>query len=146
LRRLFHDRFAAPFAREVAAVAERPFFGPRERHRLEVIIEALEHKQQDLASHLLALAPGGSPQDLSTATEQALNAVGEALLGEADAAGVPLLFLEGNEEIQFHATLLMPLPIVRANTCTSGDSAEWTFTEDDLFGRGFEMKALAAER
>ena len=40
----------------------------------------------------------------------------------------------------------MPLPILRANTCFSGDTAVWEFEEEDLFGRGFEMKALAASR
>ena len=40
----------------------------------------------------------------------------------------------------------MPAPILRANTCVTGDSAEWEFEEGDLFGRGFEMKALAASR
>jgi hypothetical protein len=38
----------------------------------------------------------------------------------------------------------MPVPILRANTCATGDTAQWDFDEDDLFGRGFEMKVLAA--
>ena len=40
----------------------------------------------------------------------------------------------------------MPTPIARANTCFAGDTAVWEFAEDELFGRGFEMTALAATR
>jgi hypothetical protein len=40
----------------------------------------------------------------------------------------------------------MPAPILRANTCVAGDTATWEFEEEDLFGRGFEMKALASPR
>ena len=40
----------------------------------------------------------------------------------------------------------MPLPILRANACVNGDTAVWEFDEEDLSGRGFEMKAFAAAR
>ncbi len=146
LRRLFHDRFAAPFARETAAIAARPFHGPRERRELESLLERLEEKQQDLDARILALVPGSPTQDLSAATERALNGVAEVLLGRVEQAGLPFLTLEGSDRIRFHATLVMPVPILRANTCFTGDSAEWDFEEGDLFGRGFEMKALAASR
>ena len=43
-------------------------------------------------------------------------------------------------------TLLESLPIVSANACVSGDTAVWEFDQDDLYGRGFEMKASAAAR
>jgi hypothetical protein len=48
--------------------------------------------------------------------------------------------------VHFRATLVMPVPILRANTCVSGDTAVWEFDDDELFGRGFEMTALAAPR
>ena len=60
--------------------------------------------------------------------------------------GVPLVAPEGAGRVRFRATLVMPVPILRANTCVSGDTAQWEFDENDLFGRGFEMKALAASR
>ncbi len=146
LRRLFRDRLAAPFAREVAAVAERPFYGPRERRELEAIMDSLEQKQKDLDARILALFPGGSTEELASAQEQAGNAAVGILAAELEKAGLPLLGLRGSDEIQFHATLVMPVPIQRANACVSGDTAEWEFEEADLFGRGFEMKALAAAR
>jgi hypothetical protein len=146
LRRLFRDRLAAPFAREIAAVAERPFYGPRERHDLEAIMGALDEKQKDLGARILALVPGTSAEEVSSAADRALNGLGEVLLGELEAAGLPFLSVEGEGEIRFHATLVMPAPILRANTCVTGDSAEWEFEEGDLFGRGFEMKALATSR
>ncbi len=146
LRRLFRERLAAPFAREVGEVAERPFYGPRERHDLERILDSLETKQQDLSARILALAPSGSTDELSSASERALNAIGELLLGEVEGAGLPVISLEGNADVKFHATLVMPAPILRANACVSGDTAEWEVEEGDLFGRGFEMKALAAPR
>ena len=146
LRRLFRDRFASPFAREIAAVAERPFYGPRERHDLELIMGALDEKQKDLGARILALVPGTSPENVSSAADGALNGLGQVLLAEVEAAGLPFLSVEGTEEVRFHATLVMPAPILRANTCVTGDSAEWDFEEGDLFGRGFEMKALASSR
>jgi hypothetical protein len=146
LRRLFHDRFAEPFAREIAAVAGRPFYGPRERRALEAILTGLDDRQRDLGARILAQAPGASERDVSDATNKALNGLGEALLAELETAGLPFLSLDGADTVRFHATLVMPVPIQRANTCVSGDSAEWEFEEGDLFGRGFEMRALAASR
>jgi hypothetical protein len=146
LRRLFRDRLAAPFAREITAVAERPFYGPRERNDLARIMDAVDAKQKDLAARVAALSPDIPPDELSSAAERALGGLAERLLGEVDAAGLPLVSLEGGDEIRFHATLVMPAPILRANTCVAGDTAEWEFEEGDLFGRGFEMKALAAAR
>lgn len=40
----------------------------------------------------------------------------------------------------------MPAPIVRANTCATGDTATWEFEGEDLYGRGFEMWAKAESR
>ena len=38
----------------------------------------------------------------------------------------------------------MPVPVLRANACIAGDTVVWEFEEEDLYGRGFEMKALAS--
>ena len=59
-------------------------------------------------------------------------------------AGLPLLTPDGADRLHLRATLVMPAPILRANTCVAGDTATWEFDEEDLFGRGFEMKALAS--
>ena len=49
-------------------------------------------------------------------------------------------------KLRFRATLVMPVPIVSANACMSGDTAVWEFDQDDLYGRGFEMWARAGGR
>jgi hypothetical protein len=40
----------------------------------------------------------------------------------------------------------MPAPILRANTCFQGDVATWDFDSEDMYGRGFEMSAVAGAR
>lgn len=47
-------------------------------------------------------------------------------------------------KVRFRATLVLPVPIVRANTCFQGDIATWEFTQEDLYGRGFEMWVKAS--
>jgi hypothetical protein len=143
LRRAYRDVFAGPFARDVAQVAGRPFFGPRERRELDEILSRLDSRQKDLAGRLAGLV-GASPVDTDAATEAALQKLGDTLLQEVDESGLPLLTQDA--KIRFHATVTMPVPILRANTCAAGDTAEWEFDEDDLFGRGFEMKVLATSR
>ncbi len=143
LRRAYRDFFAFPVAREVAQIAERPFFGPRERRELDELVGRLDDRQKELAGRLATLAAAG-PEDAAGATDAAMQKLGDALLREVENAGLPLT--TDDTKIRFHATLVMPLPIQRANTCAAGDTAQWEFDEDDLFGRGFEMKALAASR
>ena len=65
---------------------------------------------------------------------------------EVEAAGLPLSLPDRGTSVRFRATLVMPFPILRANACVSGDTVVWEFEEEDLFGRGFEMKALATAR
>jgi hypothetical protein len=146
LRRLFRDRFATPLAREVTEIAERPFFGPRERRELDAVLERLGDKQKDLVSRLLVLTPGTTAGEVESATDQALQKLGEVLDAKIQEAGLPLSAPQGSARVRFHATLVMPAPILRVNTCAVGDRAEWEFEEEDLFGRGFEMKALASAR
>ncbi len=143
LRRAYRDIFAGPFVSEVARIAQRPFFGPRERRELDQIVARLDGRQQQLVGRLATLAAAG-PDDAASATDAAMQRLGDALLREVEEAGLPLT--TDDTKIRFHATLVMPLPIQRANTCAAGDTAQWEFDEDDLFGRGFEMKALATSR
>ncbi len=73
-----------------------------------------------------------------------MNRLGDSLLEQLEEAGLPLFAPDGASRVRFRATLVMPVPILRANTCVAGDTATWEFDEEDLFGRGFEMKALAS--
>ena len=144
VRRAYRERLALPFAREVALLAERPFYGPRERRDLDALFERIDEKQKDLAARLAALAPGTPPEEISAAAEASFNALGERLLAQLEEAGLPLFTPEGRQRVRIRATLVMPVPILRANTCVAGDTATWEFDEEDLYGRGFEMRALAA--
>ena len=146
VRRAYRERLAEPFAREVALLAERPLYGPRERRDLDTLFERIDEKQKDLADRLAALTPGTPPEEVAAAAEASFNALGQGLLAQLEEAGLPLLTPEGQERVHFRATLVMPAPILRANTCVAGDTATWEFDEEDLYGRGFEMKALAAAR
>jgi hypothetical protein len=146
VRRAYRERLAEPFAREVALLAERPLYGPRERRDLDEIFDHLDEKQQDLAARLSALAPGTPPEEIEAAAEASFNSLGNGLLAQLEEAGLPLLTPEGQDSLHFRATLVMPVPILRANACVTGDTAVWEFEEEDLFGRGFEMKALASAR
>jgi hypothetical protein len=80
---------------------------------------------------------------VAKASDDAVDELGITILDEVEQAGLPLLAPDGGTRVRFRATLVMPAPIVRATTCVSGDTAVWEFDGDDLFGRGFEMKALA---
>jgi hypothetical protein len=146
LRRAFRDQLAAPFAREVAALAERPLFGPREQRELEALLEGLDRKQEAVVARVAALGAGADPESVEEATDAALNRVAESLVPEVEAAGLPLTLPDRGTSVRFRATLVMPVPILRANTCATGDTAVWEFAEEDLFGRGFEMTALASTR
>ncbi len=146
VRRAYRERLAEPFAREVAELAERPLYGPRERRELDQVYDRLDAKQKALAARLATLAPDLPAEAVDAAVEAAFNETGESLLAQLDAAGLPLATDVRELRVHFRATLVMPLPILRANTCVSGDTAVWEFDDDDMFGRGFEMTALAAPR
>jgi hypothetical protein len=146
VRRAFRELFADPFAREVAALAERPLFGPRERKELDQIYDHLDGWQKALVARLAQLAPDATPEAVEAAAGASVDRVGERLLEGLEAAGLPSILGEGELKLRFRATLQMPVPITSANTCVSGDTAVWEFSQDDLYGRGFEMKASAAAR
>jgi hypothetical protein len=144
LRRAFRDQLSAPFAREVAALAERPLFGPREKRELDALLEGLQQKQAAVAARVAALDAAPTPDSVGEATNEALNRLAESLVPEVEAAGLPLSLPDRGTSVRFRATLVMPFPILRANTCVAGDTAVWEFEEEDLFGRGFEMTAVAS--
>jgi len=144
LRRAFRERLAVPFARDVAAIAERPVYGPRERRDLDVLFERFDERQKDLAAAVALAAAGLPPERVEKASDEAVDALGQSVLDETEKLGLPLLFPDGGTKVRFRATLVMPAPIVRASTCVSGETAVWEFEGEDLFGRGYEMKALAS--
>jgi hypothetical protein len=146
VRRAYREHLAEPFAREVAELAERPFYGPRERRELDQLYDRLDAKQKALSARLSALAPDLPAEAVDAAVEAAFNETGERLLAQLDAAGLPLATEVPQLRVHFRATLVMPVPILRANACVSGDTVVWEFEGEDLFGRGFEMKAFAAAR
>ena len=145
LRQLFRQIIAEPYAREVAKLAERPLFGPREQRELERIHDQLEESQKQLAARIAALTTGVPQDDVAKAAEAATDKVEAGLLEQLREAGMPYLDANGAQlKLSFRATLVMPAPIQRANTCFAGDTAVWEFGEEDLFGRGFEMTAIAS--
>jgi hypothetical protein len=146
VRRAYRELLAEPFAREVAALAERPLFGPRERRELNQIYERLDAKQNALLARLVQLAPTAGGVAIGPAANAAMDRVGTTLLESLEAAGLPFVIGQGELKLRLRATLVMPVPIVSANACMSGDTAVWEFDQDDLYGRGFEMKASAAAR
>ena len=146
VRRAYRERLAEPFAREVALLAERPLYGPRERRDLDTLFDRIDEKQKDLGDRLAAISPGTQPEEVAAAAEVSFNALGQGLLAQLEEAGLPLFTPEGQGRLRLRATLVMPVPILRANACVTGDTVVWEFEEEDLFGRGFEMKALASAR
>ena len=58
VRRLYRELLAEPFAREVAALAERPLYGPRERRELDLIYDRMDERQKQFAARLSTLTTG----------------------------------------------------------------------------------------
>jgi hypothetical protein len=149
LRRAFREHLAQPFAREVEALASRPVHGPRERQDLEALFDRLGQRQAELLEALHAAAPESDPEQLRNTSDAVLEEMSGPIWKQISDAGLPAPFGLADEtparvtRIRFRATLQMPGPIVRANTCADGDTATWEFEQDDLYGRGFEMWARA---
>lgn len=146
VRRAFRETFAKPFAREVASIAGGPVYGPRERKALEGLADRIVALQADLTAALKAMAPVDEGIAVEEGANEAMEGVGQSLEVELKAAGLslPSLFAESPSRIRFRVTLIMPAPIVRANTCFQGDSVTWEFDQDDIRGgRRFEMWARA---
>ena len=78
----------------------------------------------------LGLTPGTPPEEIEAAVEASFNSLGDGLLAQLEEAGLPLLTPEGPDRLHFRATLVMPVPILRANACVTGDTAVWEFDEE----------------
>lgn len=145
VKHVFRQRLAEPFVHDVAGVASRPVFGPRERKQLEDLWESFDAHAKQLAEALALLAPSVSREKIDAAIEDVQEPIGNALQRELAAVGLPLPG-EPAAKVHFRVTLILPGTIVRANTCVQGDTASWEFDEDDLYGRGFEMWARSVTR
>jgi hypothetical protein len=146
ISRAYRDACVEPLRRLLAEV-DRPVWGLAERMALGEAADHLDNCDDAAEAALLVLSPG-DPGPIHTALEEATEAVEQ----EHDLADLGWLLYrafdadqwdENGVTVAFHATLVMPAPIVRANTCFSGDTAHWDFKQGDLYGRGFEMRALA---
>jgi hypothetical protein len=140
VRRALHEDVVAPLVVEVSRLSSRPVFGPREKHEAETLLDRLDEMTQALVEHLISLSPGLDAE----AAKEAVDAAFEAVAGEGDLDTEGAAIFVPGTVIKIHATLTMPAPILRANTCFQGDTATWDFDGSDLYGRGFEMSAVAA--
>jgi hypothetical protein len=143
LRRAFRELFAEPFARDISSLTTRPLYGPRERRALEEVLDSLELLQGNLGAAVHALAPGAPPDALDEAMGSSLDALGEEVFAQSEAAIEALGLGRRVGQLHSRATLVMPFPIQRCNACAVGDTAVWEFEGAELYGRGFEMMALA---
>ena len=89
VRRAYREQLAEPFAREIALLAERPLYGPRERRDLDELFDHLDEKQKDLAARLSALAPGTPPEEIEAAAEASFNSLGQSLLEQLERGRAP---------------------------------------------------------
>jgi hypothetical protein len=146
IRKAYRDACIAPLRRALAEV-DRPVWGMAERMALGRAAEDLEKCDAGVEAALLALSPGDEEP-----VHAALSEASDALQKEHDVSSWQWLALrafdlDGLDDnaitVAFHATLVMPAPIVQANACVSGDTLHWDFEQKDLYGRGFEMRVLA---
>ncbi len=148
-KRVFRQTFAEPLAQAIMLIAARRIWGPRERQVLEQLFDSddASARNEALVASLVALAPGTTPEDMKTAVDAAFESVLGAVEHQMDAAGTPILLAGGEDpsglDVHFRATLVMPIPITRANGCFQDNTITWEFDEEDLYGAGFEMRAKA---
>jgi hypothetical protein len=147
IRRAYKESLAQPFAREVEKLVARPVFGPRERKELEAVLDRVEKMLDDLGAALEKASPVAAPTEIRERLKPVLDDFGESVDKEFSASGLPRPF-EGEQtgRIHFKAVLVMPAAVVRANACVQGDTVQWEFDQQDLYGRGFEMWARAGGR
>jgi len=142
VRKALHEDVVAPLVVEVSRLSSRPVFGPREKQEAETLLDRLDEMTQALVERLVSLAPGLDAETAKGAVDAAFDAVAKE--GDLDAEGAAI-FVPGTS-VTIRATLTMPAPILRANTCFQGDTATWEFDGSDIYGRGFEMSAVAASQ
>jgi hypothetical protein len=144
LRAAYRERFVAPLVARAEALATRRFFGPRERADLDALLEEGGTRTEDLVVAVSALTPGAGADRVREAVEAEIERQVERFTSETPSAGELLGGDTARRLLQFRATVVMPGPILRANTCFGGDTASWEFTGEDLYLQGFDLRARAA--
>lgn len=145
LKRAYRERFAQPLADEAERLAGRMFFGPRERAELEALLKDGETRTEELAVAVSELAPAAGEEAARKAVKDSVDGLFERFTNETPGAEDILDFGDTKKRsVHFKVTLVMPGPILRANTCFSGDTATWEFDDEDLFVHGFDIRARAA--
>jgi hypothetical protein len=146
LKRLLRTHVLLPLSEEVVELAGRAVYGPRERREEAEALDKLTGRAERVVDALQALLPGRERKELDEALEHTLEAWADGLEAEMQNAGLPMPIPELRAKVHYRVTLTLPAPIVRANTCVTGDTATWEFEGEDLYGRGFEMWARAVNR
>lgn len=141
LKKAYRDRFAEPLAESADRLASRQFFGPRERAELEVLMKDMDGRTDQLGAAVFELAPAAGPEASQKAVKDALEDIFKRFDEETPGAGA--IFTGDSRRVHFKFTLVMPGPILRANTCFSGDTATWEFDDEDLYAHGFDIRARA---
>jgi hypothetical protein len=143
---LYRELFVRPLGAAVEGLTARPLFGPHERQELDQLFERMDERSRELTRQLAAAGPT-LDADVPERISDVLDELGDTVAREIEASGLPLFdeLLPVVPRIRFRATLVMPVPILRANTCVRGDSAVWEFDQDDLYGRGFQIWARAVQ-
>ena len=145
LKRVYRERFAKPLADEAERLSRWVFFGPRERSEFEALLADTEERTKDLALAVSELAPAAGPDAAQEAVKESLDALFDRFTKETPGAEEALDFGSTKRgRVHFKFTLVMPGPILRANTCFSGDTATWEFDDEDLYVHGFDVRARAA--
>jgi hypothetical protein len=144
LRAAYRERFALPLAARANALADRRFFGPRESREVDQLLDEGTGLASDLATAVASLAPGAGDERVEEVVKAEIDRQFD-LYGEQTPGAEDLLVgLGRNRRVRFRATVVMPGPILRANTCFSGDTATWEFEGEDLYLQGFDLRARAA--
>ena len=142
LKKAYRERFAQPLADSADRLSGRQFFGPRERAELETLMKEIEERSEQLGVAVSDLAPAAGPER----SHQAVKDTFDSLFNRFDEEmpGASAIFDGDTRRVHFKFTLVMPGPILRANTCFAGDTATWEFDDEDLYGHGFDVRARAA--
>src|SRR5262249_44397385 len=136
LRRLYREGVIAPTQAAISRLIDRALFGPREHQELRELIE--RSSTAELTRSLSALAPALAESDVDPAVDKDDGDIAEGLANQPKREGLPIPDeARGDKDsnaiprVHFRVTLVMPVPIKRANTCAQGDTATWEFDRDD---------------
>jgi hypothetical protein len=142
IEQVYRERFASPIVREVARIATRRDSGRWQLRRVQGLVELADRLSNELAEALVPLAPVTELEKVKSAVDAGLKPLGDEVEKQSEGRDA-LAWATGDARIHFRVTLVMPAPIVRANSCFQGDTVTWEFDQEDLYGPGFEMWARA---